>query len=379
MPSSIEQIIVTKYRGGLVFFNESSYSMQALRYVQRTASVDMAEPRIAQRYALACIYFATNAISTPFTDVVLLGRNESSQARNSTVLYEWLRPWATGSLADHECEWPGVVCNHEDVVTELHLAQNWMTGTFPIEVILLKETLTVLDLEDNLLCNLGYSNVWWLGELTQLRILNLGNNAFSNGHEGGLPVSLGNLIHLRQLVLYSTFFEGALNSHIFSSMTHLEYLDLGAMPLVQRQFPDSLRHLSNLKYLYLDYSNIADDLNALFGDDSAVSFPNLVELWADQSPLLHASTIPTTIGRLSNLRSLSLTSCGLTGSIPTEIGRLTSLTQLWLSNNDLNGTVPVELSSLPSLQKIDLHNNTHLLCDNPRDPTSSLNCQLEDP
>ena len=61
---------------------------------------------------------------------------------------------------------------------------------------------------------------------------------------------------------------------------------------------------------------------------------------------------------LPNLKVLSLVSQSLWGPIPSTIGNLTSLEILNLSSNYLNGTIPVELLALKNLQTIILdHNN----------------------
>jgi hypothetical protein len=48
---------------------------------------------------------------------------------------------------------------------------------------------------------------------------------------------------------------------------------------------------------------------------------------------------------------------GLTSTIPTEVGRLTNLRVLDLDFNDLTGTLSTELLSLSSLTQLDVNNN----------------------
>ena len=54
-------------------------------------------------------------------------------------------------------------------------------------------------------------------------------------------------------------------------------------------------------------------------------------------------TIPTELGRLSNLQVLDLDSNNLTGTLPTELGKLINVTGLHLSSNSLKGTIPSEI------------------------------------
>ena len=67
--------------------------------------------------------------------------------------------------------------------------------------------------------------------------------------------------------------------------------------------------------------------------------------------------IPASLGQLTALEQLGLTSNELTGPIPTELGQLTALQFLFLANNELTGTIPPELRDLASLTGLNLSNN----------------------
>ena len=58
--------------------------------------------------------------------------------------------------------------------------------------------------------------------------------------------------------------------------------------------------------------------------------------------------IPSDLGRLDSLVSLSLRRNRLSGPIPPELGNLASLDHLNLSYNALTGGIPPELGSIPS-------------------------------
>ncbi|KAL7557919.1 hypothetical protein ACA910_022529 [Epithemia clementina (nom. ined.)] len=356
--SAIEMMLTTNYRDGLVFYDESSYSMKALRYVEATSRPGMKDWRIAQRYALACIYYATNAISTPYSDSFL---------GQTGLAFPWLRKWAGGTAIKNECQWPGVVCTNTltdsngklfGPVLEINLASNMLMGTLPIEVTILRNTLQVLDLENNLIYNNGAANVWWLGELTKLQVLNLGKNAFSGGdqQQHGLPAELGNLVNLRELNLEATLFFGRLDGAIFSTMTQLEYLDLGGLAL-NGPLPTSLKRLPNLRYVYLDDTDLRGNWSTYLDGTRDGGFPQLVEFWADQNPQLRG-TLPSTLTAITTLRSLSLSNCGLTGSLPSELGRMSNtMKQMWLHNNKFTGTIPTDLGNLVNMERLFLHGN----------------------
>ena len=67
--------------------------------------------------------------------------------------------------------------------------------------------------------------------------------------------------------------------------------------------------------------------------------------------------IPTELGSLANLQSLSLSESLLTGEIPKELGSLANLQVLYLWENQLTGEIPKELGSLPNLHTLDLASN----------------------
>ena len=58
--------------------------------------------------------------------------------------------------------------------------------------------------------------------------------------------------------------------------------------------------------------------------------------------------IPTELGNLANLQSLSLWGNRLTGEIPTELDSLTNLDTLWLAGNRLTGCIPPRLRDVPN-------------------------------
>ncbi|KAM5547808.1 putative inactive receptor kinase [Rosa sericea] len=66
---------------------------------------------------------------------------------------------------------------------------------------------------------------------------------------------------------------------------------------------------------------------------------------------------PNTLGRLSQLRVLSLRSNKLTGSVPADFANLTVLRNLYLQDNELSGEFPPGLTRLERLNRLDLSSN----------------------
>jgi Leucine-rich repeat (LRR) protein len=87
-----------------------------------------------------------------------------------------------------------------------------------------------------------------------------------------------------------------------------------------------------------------------------IFIPRAVALWLDNNNKI-TGTIPTEIGLLTELASLSITNATLTGTIPTEIGNLVKMRRMWLYDNQLTGSIPAELNSLTELEVLELHHN----------------------
>ncbi|PON39693.1 Rax [Parasponia andersonii] len=66
---------------------------------------------------------------------------------------------------------------------------------------------------------------------------------------------------------------------------------------------------------------------------------------------------PNTLGRLTQLRVLSLRSNRLTGQIPSDFSNLTMLRSLYLQDNGLAGEFPLSLTRLTRLARLDLSTN----------------------
>lgn len=79
-------------------------------------------------------------------------------------------------------------------------------------------------------------------------------------------------------------------------------------------------------------------------------------MWLDDNYI--DGTIPSQIGKYTNMASLSLSKSNLEGKIPTEIGNLQQLRRLWLFDNKLTGTIPQELNKLDLLEVVELHQNS---------------------
>jgi len=298
------------------------------------------EQQTTQLYALACIYYATYAVRSDWTDI---------HYGADVTIPGWFssRGWL-GTGEDVCSNWHGLTCNEGGQIIKIELDTNGLTGSFPPETALLKETLNTIDLYNNIVHNVGELGNAWLGELTNLEYLYLGTTSFEFD---GFPSALGQLTALKELDFsYSLYFGDISQSGAaFSKLSNLKYLVMDGN-MYNSSLPIELIQLPELEYLYAGYSFLEGGL------DFIPSMTNIYELWLDDNPGLEG-TIPSAIGNLSNLASFSAANCGLSGSIPSEFGSMTNMIQLWLNDNNLSGEIPSELGNSVTTKILKLHNN----------------------
>lgn len=316
-------------------FVPDTYQFDALYWLERHCAMCDTEERIRQRFVLACIYFATNAVRTDYTDF---------EYGIESAIFPWLDDF--GWLdADDECTWAGIECNSDGLVESIDMHDNLLTGKFPPETALLKDSLLHLDLENNLVYNVD-GEVEWLGELTKLRTLNIAQTPFE--YEG-IPASIGKLTNLVILDLSYTLFFGPLREEVFADLNQVQYLYIGGNSY-NSSIPSTVGDMDNLLYFYAEFSDVRGDLSFV------KNMNKIYELWVDNNPQM-SGPIPSEIGNLQTLESLSLTGCGLTGAIPSEIGNLYRMQQMWLFGNQLSGAIPASFGNLTRMNRLELEHN----------------------
>lgn len=319
--------------GGAEFEDSASYQSKALAWLLKSNTRNLIfEKKLIQRYALACIYYATNSVSTIYTDVEYgIGKKVPG--------------WITedGWLNDpDECTWYRIICNNEGLVTAITLASNQLSGTFPREVILLHQSLLRLDLYDNIVFNEGDEGNSWLGELTSLKYLFYGSTNFAYD---GIPTEINRLTDLIEYDCSYTLYIGEIPGEAFHDLTNLNYLVMGGNAY-NASIPVELARLPNLEYMYADNCFLEGTL------DWVTEMPKIFELWLDINPGL-VGTIPQTLG--ASLQSISWTECSLTGALPVSVS--SDMQLMWLYRNFLTGTIPSEYGSLARLETLELYDN----------------------
>ena len=316
--------------GGAAFADATSYQSKALAFVEGVTSTSV--ERTLQFYALACVWFATSAVT-----------NTVTTSENYTPV-----PWTTSTnwVTDTDfCTWFGITCVNNNV-SAIKLITNNLSGSFPAEVSMLDGTLETIDLFDNyFLYNDGAAGNDFLGNILSLKYLYFGTTSFSYP---GIPPFLAKLTNLIEFDCSFTLYNGPIPD-IFAPLVNLNYIDLGDQDWRGNPLPSSLIALPNLEYFYFDNTFNDDTLDFFLG------FSKIVEFWADNNAW--NTTIPSGIGALTTLKSLSLTFSGLTGTIPAAVGSLTLLETLWLYQNKLTGSIPSELGMLTNISELNLEGN----------------------
>ncbi|KAI7726920.1 hypothetical protein M8C21_024551, partial [Ambrosia artemisiifolia] len=170
-----------------------------------------------------------------------------------------------------------------------------------------------------------------------------------NRIEGRFPSVLTNMSSLLSLDLS----ENMLNSPI-PAMPNLLKLDISANNFMQIDDVGIWRHC-HIKELIGSYNKLKGEMIGPSTNVSKCSQNALEILYLDSNTLNFS--IPESLGRLTNLRSLDLSNNELTGPFPEALGKLRALQGLYLSNNQLRGSIPESLGRLTSLRMLSVSTN----------------------
>ncbi|XP_022746292.1 leucine-rich repeat receptor-like protein kinase PXC2 [Durio zibethinus] len=250
----------------------------------------------------------------------------------------------------------------------------------------LEETLTILDIESNLLSG-EIPDCWENYQI--LGVLNLGNNNLTGkiprslGYVGGIeslnlrnnnlfgevPSILQHLANLLILDLSENQLTGSIPAWIGDKLLGLVVLNLRSNKF-QAYIPDQICALNSLQFLDLGYNNISGAIPKCFSNLSAMAtkrIDGILYVWVwefnpNKEFYLHASLVmrgredeySTTLGLVIGI-DLSVNS--LTGDIPKELGNIKELRSLNLSGNLLTGQIPENIGNMEELESLDLSMN----------------------
>ncbi|CAK9168135.1 unnamed protein product [Ilex paraguariensis] len=234
-------------------------------------------------------------------------------------------------------------------LTRLNMAENSFTGFIPLRIFNMS-ALRMLGLSFNQFSGRLPSTMGlWLPNLERLY---LDNNKLS----GIIPSSISNSSKLTILSLIVNSFSGTVPNSL-GNLRLLEELFIGGNNLTREfstpelSFFSYLANCRNLRLLEISLNQLNGILPKSIGNLST----SLEYLGAFGCKI--KGDIPSEIGNLISLHTLSLDDNDLTGSIPTALRRLDHLQRLYLENNRLQGYIPTDLCQLKNLGDLYLNDN----------------------
>ncbi|KAK1305677.1 putative LRR receptor-like serine/threonine-protein kinase RLK [Acorus calamus] len=245
-----------------------------------------------------------------------------------------------------------VRCDEVQILLELKKSlgvsdESWTPNNAPCQfagVTCTTKSVSAIDLTNKSLP--GYLSFDTICQLSSLQKLSLGYNDLS----GPIRPSLNNCTKLQHLDLAFNYLIGHIPD--FSSLTELRVLNLS-----DNAFTGPVPWTSLFQKTKLTDFLIGDNpsLDRSLFPEELTSLHRLTTLYLSNCSL--HGPIPPSIGNLTKLIVLELSVNSLTGPIPQEITRLTKLFQLELWKNQLTGTIPPNFRKLTELANLDFSSN----------------------
>ena len=232
------------------------------------------EERVAQRYALATLYYATNG--TGWID-------------NTN--------WGNG----HECNWHGVGCEKYDdgrvAVTYIDLNSNGLVGEIPQEIG------HVHSLTQSKCAGVYFASHCSIGWSTDiLKVMMWGNSL-----QGPIPSSLSRLTQLHTLYLDKNELDGELGDTL-DSLKSLKHLDLSDN-MFRGHIPHGIGNLIALRDVRLSNNFFSGSFPV-----SMISLSNLETLLINNNSI--GGTVPSLLGKMKSLITVRVHDNDMKGKIP---------------------------------------------------------------
>jgi hypothetical protein len=282
---------------------------------------------------------------------------------------EWSRKddWMTEEAS---CNWKGVTCNKELVVTSLKVEKNNASGVVRIALLLDFASVCRGEAALILICVCFVSQlpreVALLDGLTSLSLsgnevtggipvelfaiegLEIVDFSFNN-FTGNLPLQVGQALSLVSFNVEANQLNGRLSTTL-GDATMLERLNLGSNKFAG-EIPLPILTLPALIDLRLHDNALTGTIPA---DISQASLLTSLTL----GPNLFTGTIQRSISELTNLKYLSMRGIAITGRLPGSYAlNLQNLVELEIADTNVDGNIPTFFGDLPNLVKLDFSGN----------------------
>lgn len=241
---------------------------------------------------------------------------------------------------------PPSLLNFSNSVTQLSLSNNNFTSSIFSWLFHLNSSLTILELDGNLLQGPIPND---LGSINSLQILYLDDNLFN----GTLPKTIAFLSELHSFTAHGNLLEGVITDFVpFANLTKLTLLDLSHNPLTfkfsnnwvpQFQLESLSVQSCKLGPAFPNWLQTQKNLNTLDVSNAGISGT--------------ASLVSFLCNTTESLSWLNMSNNHLTGQLPDCWNRLRWLSILDISDNEFSGNIPSLMSSLLVVRHLILRNN----------------------
>ncbi|XP_058754557.1 probable leucine-rich repeat receptor-like serine/threonine-protein kinase At3g14840 isoform X2 [Vicia villosa] len=223
----------------------------------------------------------------------------------------------------------------------IDLSRNYLNGTIPKEWGSMMNISKIALLGNRLTGSIPAE----ISNISTLQTLELHNNQLS----GKLPPELGHLTQIQTLQLSSNNFTGEL------PMTFVKLTALQEFRIEDNQFsgkiPDYIQNWTNINALMIQGSGLSGPI------PSGISLlRNLTDLRICDLDGYEDAPLPQ-LNSMTNLNTLVLRNCNISGELPGYLGTMTLLKHLDLSFNKLSGIIPDSYANMKSSNYIFLTGN----------------------
>eukprot|EP00984_Skeletonema_dohrnii_P033039 scaffold28411_cov83-Skeletonema_dohrnii-CCMP3373.AAC.1 len=295
----------------------------------------------------------------------ILERESLKAIYNATNGHNWTNNDGWRNETEDHCQWYGISCDSDRLVTDIDLRDNNLAGQFPVYT----------RYEDSILVNEWQQSKYGLANLYTLKTLDLAENKLTGTIEYR---PLYNLRDLSYFDLSGNQLSGVLDTQVSPSVNYADFSNNGFT---------SMRRFVQYKVSSLQSLRFCDVSNNAIQEDAADILenipPNIEQFLASNNQMY--GRLPASLDNLPKLRQLNMASNALsgdlpgfiesfitlqeldvsnqqndvsfTGPIPDNVWRFLSLKVLNLADNRLTGTVPSLVGNLAVMEVFDLSNN----------------------